>query len=382
MFFIIASIPFSTLLSLNNISFGQNSTDQSFFSSTGPDMSSNNNSNNLSLIDDYQNFSSDFTDFNDTSQWTRISGIWNYTSDGYQGGIKENVSTPINIIVSPVNSSGSRGVSTTFGIHEIANEKPSLFPYPSSYVSMIFAFKDPYNYKQTGISIQNETISLFANTITDDVTTDTFLAPLNKTLDGSSNTTFTMSLLLENNKQALFLDGTEYPISMNGASLDGNVGLAYGGMENITFYDFKTKSINQLAERASSNSTKLIDAQSILLEGKSLPENSYVPLYDSKPYQILSGHVAAKLPCDSDNSSDVQIVIGNITELNPIELELIPELSIADSMCLYHGNIQSNQNSVIHDILIQNNSTDDIDFPETSSITISIAGLSQSSDTR
>ena len=118
------------------------------------------------------------------------------------------------------------------------------------------------------------------------------------------------------------------------------------------------------------------DSQTILLEGQSLPEGSFIHLYDTTPYKINNGHVAAKLPCSEDNSSAVNVLIGQAPNLAPAELEFIPELSTAGDLCLYHADLESNETSPVTDIAIQNNSTEDIDFPDTSTVVIGINEIS------
>ncbi len=47
-------------------------------------------------------------------------------------------------------------------------------------------------------------------------------------------------------------------------------------------------------ENATHASTVTRDSQTILLEGESLPEGSFIHLYDSTPYQINNGHVVQR----------------------------------------------------------------------------------------
>ena len=65
------------------------------------------------------------------------------------------------------------------------------------------------------------------------------------------------------------------------------------------------------------------DSQAILLEGKTIPANDYIHLYDSTPYMIMNGHIAAKLPCDTNNTSPLKILIGQAPNITPAELEFV-----------------------------------------------------------
>jgi len=119
------------------------------------------------------------------------------------------------------------------------------------------------------------------------------------------------------------------------------------------------------------------DSVSIFLDDESLPDGSYLPLYDSSPYKINKGHIAAKIPCSSDNSTNIDILTGQAPNLTLAETKFIPELSQLGDLCMYHGDISSDSSKIITDIAISNNSTEEIEFPETSSIVINVNEISQ-----
>lgn len=52
-------------------------------------------------------------------------------------------------------------------------------------------------------------------------------------------------------------------------------------------------SATHYSEGQGSDMAVVMDSQTILLEGKTLPANDYIHLYDVTPYMIKSGHVAA-----------------------------------------------------------------------------------------
>lgn len=127
-------------------------------------------------------------------------------------------------------------------------------------------------------------------------------------------------------------------------------------------------------------STVTRDSQTILLEGESLPEGSFIHLYDSTPYKIESGHIAAKVPCDEANATAVDVLIGQAPNLAPAELEFVAPLSSPGDLCLYHADIASDDANTITDIAIANNSTDDIDFAATSTIVLGVNEISPLAD--
>jgi hypothetical protein len=47
----------------------------------------------------------------------------------------------------------------------------------------------------------------------------------------------------------------------------------------------------QMHKVASSKKNVVRDSETTLLEGKAIPANDYIHLYDSTPYRITNGHV-------------------------------------------------------------------------------------------
>ena len=119
------------------------------------------------------------------------------------------------------------------------------------------------------------------------------------------------------------------------------------------------------------------DSATVLLEGVTIPAGSFIHLYDTTPYKIVSGHVAAKLPCNTDNATDVNVLVGQAPNVSSSELEFVSELSNAGELCLYHVDLASDSANTITDIAIQNNSTGDINFPATSTVVIGVNEISE-----
>lgn len=179
------------------------------------------------------------------------------------------------------------------------------------------------------------------------------------------NNTFDLALTSEDGIQGLKLNGTQFA-GNNDTNIDGMTGLFYGRLNNIDFYDFSV-----------SHPIVSSDSQHILLEDKSLPENNFIHIYDSSPYKITEGHISAKLPCDEDNGTDVRVLMGQIDKLQLATLQSFDELSTPGDLCQYGTDIRSTKDNPITDIVIQNNSTEDIEFPSTSSIFVSVSEMSK-----
>ena len=119
--------------------------------------------------------------------------------------------------------------------------------------------------------------------------------------------------------------------------------------------------------------TVVRDTVTLILSGQSIPGMSYIHLYDSSPYKIVNGHIAAKIPCDDDSEAELNILTGSAPAFQPAELELIDgNLSTPGQLCLYHVDIPQANVTTTTDIAIQNPTDSSIDFPETSTVVVGV----------
>jgi hypothetical protein len=130
-------------------------------------------------------------------------------------------------------------------------------------------------------------------------------------------------------------------------------------------------------EASPSEETNVVrDSATILLEGKTLAANDFIHIYDTTPYIIMNGHVAAKLPCDDNSESSIKVLIGSAPNLTAADFELISELSTPGTACLYHVDLASHQggnaSNIITDIAVQNPSGDQVSFGPTTSVVVGI----------
>jgi hypothetical protein len=124
------------------------------------------------------------------------------------------------------------------------------------------------------------------------------------------------------------------------------------------------------------------DSVFALLADQTIPASGFIHLYDSTPYSITNGHVAAKIPCDDESAPLLNILVGVAPDLTPAPLELVPPLSTAGELCLYHVDLpapaQANATSanattaMITDIAIQNPGDEDVTLPSTSTVVIGV----------
>lgn len=119
--------------------------------------------------------------------------------------------------------------------------------------------------------------------------------------------------------------------------------------------------------------TVVRDTVTLLLSGQSIPAMSYIHLYDSSPYKIVNGHIAAKIPCNDDSEAELNILTGSAPSFQPAELELIDgNLSTPGELCLYHVDIPQKNVTTTTDIAIQNPTDSTIEFPETSTVVVGV----------
>ncbi len=138
------------------------------------------------------------------------------------------------------------------------------------------------------------------------------------------------------------------------------------------------------------------DSVFALLADQTIPASGFIHLYDSTPYSITNGHVAAKIPCDDESAPLLNILVGVAPDLTPAPLELVPPLSTAGELCLYHVDLpateQANATSanatsanatttMITDIAISNPGDEDVTLPSTSTVVIGINEIEKGAHT-
>jgi hypothetical protein len=135
------------------------------------------------------------------------------------------------------------------------------------------------------------------------------------------------------------------------------------------------------------------DSVFALLADQTIPASGFIHLYDTTPYSIRSGHVAAKIPCGDDSAPLLNILIGEAPDLSPAPIELVANLSTPGELCLYHVDLpapeQANATTTtasanstttanatdsarITDIAISNPGDEDITLPPTSTVVIGV----------
>jgi hypothetical protein len=124
-----------------------------------------------------------------------------------------------------------------------------------------------------------------------------------------------------------------------------------------------------------SATTDVLDSTTILLDLKKIPANDYILLYSTAPKVITSGSVVAKLPCNDDSEPTNWTLIGGIgLDLSMMKVELIQ--GNPGNMCAFRAEIPNESAPDISGIILVNTTSDPIRMPATSSVVITVQGVS------
>ena len=143
----------------------------------------------------------------------------------------------------------------------------------------------------------------------------------------------------------------------------------------------QTSSVDKLQNTIENTAIRNIDT--LLLAHQIIPPRDFLHLYDTDPYSITSGHISAKIPCDANSSSSLQMLVGHLPQLKPLQLDPIKELSKPGYLCMYEGNIGSvltsnatsidtGGNMLTTDLVLLNPTDYRIILPNTSTVVISV----------
>jgi len=131
------------------------------------------------------------------------------------------------------------------------------------------------------------------------------------------------------------------------------------------------------ASVAMSQNVSGIAMDTVLLAGQTLPASSYIHLMDLSPMQLISGHLALKVPCNASGNSPIVLLVGSAPDFSKIYLnntEILSAISAPGSLCIYHfylGSVYEQLNKPLTDIAIFNPTNQSILFPATSTAVIS-----------
>ena len=144
----------------------------------------------------------------------------------------------------------------------------------------------------------------------------------------------------------------------------------------------QTSSVDKLHQNTIEDTvTRNVDT--LLLAHQIIPPRDFLHLYDTDPYSITSGHISAKIPCDANSSSSLQMLVGHLPQLKPLQLDPIKELSKPGYLCMYEGNIGSvlssnatsiytGGNMLTTDLVLLNPTDYRVILPNTSTVVISV----------
>ena len=85
------------------------------------------------------------------------------------------------------------------------------------------------------------------------------------------------------------------------------------------------------------NSSILADSATILLSHEEIMQNDFIHLYDLPLYKKTNAHITARLPCNINSISQLNIVITNASKLQPLSLHLVKDFSKPGYVCMYYA---------------------------------------------
>ena len=86
-----------------------------------------------------------------------------------------------------------------------------------------------------------------------------------------------------------------------------------------------------------------------------LQGGDFMLLKDVTPLQVVGGHVAMKVPCNSSGETALQVLVGSASEsgsaLVAVELEFIQDISSPGRNCVYHADLDVED--IKNDLLVE-----------------------------
>jgi hypothetical protein len=139
---------------------------------------------------------------------------------------------------------------------------------------------------------------------------------------------------------------------------------------------------NNTNARTNSGIMFVRDSDTVLLSHQILPPKDFIHIYDTTPYKIMNGYLTAKLPCDTNFQSPVEILLGQLTSLKPAKLAIVKELSKPGYMCMYYANLspsgllaKADNSTTITDIALFNPTGYRVILLNTSTIVVGVNGI-------
>jgi hypothetical protein len=169
---------------------------------------------------------------NTGNNWTIISGKWMPTANGVQAG--DNSSGVLNSMVRPITfNSTDLDITTSFTIRTLDRNV-------TNYISIVYSWKDPQNYKFAGITINKDgTFADFGTLTNGTLSWDPSWPGSSIDLDWIPGDPIRMTLSLGDNSRELDLNGIG---SLQEDSVDENesgyIGLSYGRVQDAVFHQF------------------------------------------------------------------------------------------------------------------------------------------------
>jgi hypothetical protein len=263
-------------------------------------------------------FAESFVSPNIHKEWEPISGTWEFRNNGLHGlkikDIKDNVIGPDNVIINPIVSNfENTHIRTSFKINQIDASA-------SNYISIIYSWINPNNYRTAGINIWNHDIYLFFSKVVNGKMFYLQEWPGFPTkLKYEPNKNYNLQLDLNNKRiQGIKLDNQTGIYQKSDTEL-GNIGISYGRVKDVSFRNFTLDMNND--ENGQKMTQKYIE---YVKSGGNLVifnSNGYGSLFDylsnkNSISKYNSTHIYNIFPLKTISVFKTSIGAGNITYIN------------------------------------------------------------------
>jgi len=187
----------------------------------------------------HQNFSTLFLTNSSLNNWNIISGNWKISNEGLSGaGLSDFInSDQINkVILSPILSKSiNTNISTTFKVNQIDNQV-------SSYVSLVYSWINPDNYRFAGINFYKNNIYAYFGKV---LNGETYFQPEwpGSKLDiiAKPGDVYNLALQLNNDGTQELRVNNQIELIQSDINEVGDVGLSYGRTNSVSFLNFQTE---------------------------------------------------------------------------------------------------------------------------------------------
>jgi hypothetical protein len=178
--------------------------------------------------------------FSDSADWIPISGIWQHTAAGLQGGSPSDQQDAIIL-----GSQDVQNFSASLNFKLMSGDPNSL-----NYISLIYDWENQNNYKYSGIMFQGDKgYAYFASNTNGDLVSYPKWPGLDTGMHWKFGDSFNLTISLMGKKADLYINGSKC-LSTEGLFTGGKLGIRMTRFNQVLFTSLETNTFNSLHLRA------------------------------------------------------------------------------------------------------------------------------------